>query len=103
MKFQVNGGGWAIGQFLIPASTIIDIADKPEHELTEYERLARGRIPPIDVCSLDCGAAIALWRAYPWHRERLHRRLDPVQEAAFQRLLRMDEATLQRHWGAGKG
>jgi hypothetical protein len=97
VRFQVNQG-WAIGQTLIPASTIIDIADKEDCELTPEERLAKGRIPPIDVLSLDADAAIALWRAYPFHRERLRRQLDPVNQATFERLLGMDEGTLQRHW-----
>jgi hypothetical protein len=97
MRYQINQG-WPIGQFLIPPSTTIDIADKPDHELSEFERLAKGRIPPIDVCALDADAAIALWRAYPFHRERLRRQLDPVNQATFERLLGMDEGTLQRHW-----
>jgi hypothetical protein len=102
MRYQINGGGWAIGQTLIPQSTIIDIADKPDHELTEFERLAKGRIPPIDVCALDADAAVALWRAYPWHRDRLRRQLDPFNEATFERLVGMDEAALQRHWPRGR-
>lgn len=55
MRFQINQG-WAIGQFLIPASTVIDLVGKAENELTEFERLARGRVPPIDaicVCARD--------------------------------------------------
>ena len=95
MHFQVNTG-WAIGQFLIPAATIINIADKPDAELSEFERLAKGRIPPLDACALDADAAILLWRAYPWHRDRLYRRLDSHQEATFQQLVGMGEAALQR-------
>ena len=32
MRFQVNGGGWAIGQVLIPGATILDYADKRDDE-----------------------------------------------------------------------
>jgi hypothetical protein len=102
MRFQINQG-WAIGQFLIPPSTIIDLADKQDYELTPFEQLAKGRVPPIDVCALDADAAIVLWRAYPDHHERLYRCLDAFNEETFQKLLGTDEATLQRHWPRGKG
>jgi hypothetical protein len=102
MKFQVNTG-WPVGQFLIPASTIIDIGDKPEHELSEYERLARGRIPPLDAVALDADAAIAIWRAYPFHRDRLYRQLDETNEATFARLVALSEGVLARYWQQGKG
>ena len=102
VKFQVNQG-WAIGQFLIPPSTIIDIGDKRDDELTEWERLAKGHCPPIDAAALDADCALLMWRGYPWHRERLCRRLDPFNEQTFGRLLAMDETTVQRYWPQGKG
>jgi hypothetical protein len=103
MRYQLSGGGWPVGQVLIPNSTIIDLGDKAEHQLTEFEKLARGRIPPLDTLALDADSAIALWRWYPFHRDRLRRHLDPFEEATFQRLLGMSEATLQRHWPQGAG
>jgi hypothetical protein len=102
VRFQVNQG-WPIGQTLIPAATVIDIGDKPEHELSEFERLARGKIPPLDATALDYDSALTLWRAYPEHRHRLRRNLDDFNEETFQRLLGTDEATLQRHWPRGAG
>jgi hypothetical protein len=102
MRFQITQG-WPIGQFLIPASTIIDIADKPDHELGEYERLAGGRIPPRDSLALDADAAVTLWRAYPWHRDQLRRHLSPFETETFQNLLGMSERILERHWPQGKG
>jgi hypothetical protein len=100
MKFQVNTG-WPIGQFLIPPATIIDIADKPDAELSEFERLAKGRPIPIDCTALDFDSALTLWRAYPEHRHRLRRHLDDFNEETFQRLLGTDEAALQRYWPRG--
>ena len=46
MKYLVGGGGWPIGGVLIPAGTLIDLPDdKPEHLLSPWERLAKGRVP----------------------------------------------------------
>jgi hypothetical protein len=97
MRFQINQG-WAIGQTLIPASTIIDIADKPDHELTEFERLAKGRIPPLDATALDYDSALVLWRSCPdHHRHRLRRCLSEFDTAMFEKLLG-NEAVLARYW-----
>ena len=53
MRYQISGGGWPIGSWLIPAGTIIDLPEgKAEHELTEWERIARGRLPPRDAVAL---------------------------------------------------
>jgi hypothetical protein len=101
VRFQVNQG-WAIGQFLIPPATIIDIADKPDAELSEFERLAKGRPIPIDCTALDYDSALTLWRAYPEHRHRLRRNLDDFNEETFQRLLAMNEEAL-KHWRRGAG
>jgi hypothetical protein len=101
MRFQVNQG-WAIGQTLIPPSTIIDIADKPDHELMEFERLARGRIPPLDSTALDYDCALLLWRIYPDHRHRLRRCLSEFDEETFQKMLGMNEEAL-KPWPRGAG
>jgi hypothetical protein len=102
MRFQI-ANGWPIGQFLIPAGVVINIGDKEDCELTEYEKLAKGRIPPIDICALDADCAVAMWRFYPFSRDRLRRELSPFETETFERLLGMNEAVLQRHWPQGKG
>jgi hypothetical protein len=53
MKYQISGGGWPIGGWLIPAGTIIDSDGKAEHQLSEWERLAKGRLRPRDAIALD--------------------------------------------------
>jgi len=102
VKFQINGGGYLVGQVLIPASTVINLT-KPDAELTEFERLARGRPIPLDVTALDYDCALLLWRAHPSRRHLLRRHLSEFDEAMFQRLLlAADEATL-RYWPQGVG
>jgi hypothetical protein len=101
MRFQVNEG-WPIGQFLIPASTIIDIGDKPDHELTEFERLARGRPIPLSATALDYDSALVLWRAFPEQRHRLRRDLSPFDQEIFEKLLAMNEQAL-KPWPRGTG
>lgn len=78
MRYQISGGGWPIGSWLIPAGTIIDLPEgKAEHELTEWERTARGRLPPRDAVALDEQTYQAMVKQYeigpkpPW---RVHRR-----------------------------
>ena len=97
MRFQINGGGFLVGQVHIPASTVIDLT-KADADLTEFEKLARGKVPPLDSTALDADCALVLWRAYPWLRHRLRRDLSPFDEETFQKLLGMDDATLERHW-----
>jgi hypothetical protein len=103
MRFQVNGGGRFIDQTLIPPSTVIDLADKQDHEMTPSELLAKGRPIPLDVTALDADCAISLWKSYPDHRHRLRRNLDPAQEALFARLRDLDPAALEAAWPTGKG
>jgi hypothetical protein len=100
LKFQINGGGWAIGQILVPTGTVINIVDAPDHELGEYDRLARGRIPPLDSTALDYDCALFLWRLYPGHRHRLRRCLSDFDEKTFQKMLAMNEEAL-KHWPRG--
>jgi hypothetical protein len=101
MHYQINLG-WLVDQFLIPHGEIIN-TNKPDRELSPAERLARGRIPPLDSRPLDADARLTLWRAYPHCRERLYRCPDEFYESVFQRLSAMDEATLERHWPRAKG
>ncbi len=79
MKYQISGGGWPIGSWLIPAGTIIDNPDtKAEHELTRWERLARGRIPPRDAIALDDETYELMRKQYeigPRPAWRVHRRI----------------------------
>jgi hypothetical protein len=102
MRFQITQG-WPIGQFLLPPATVIDLGDKEDHELTEYEKLAKGRIPPIDICALDADCAIAMMRFYPWSHDKLRRDLSDFEEAILQQLLSLNERTLERLWARGKG
>jgi hypothetical protein len=78
VRYQISGGGWPIGAVLIPGATIIDLPEgKAEHEMTEWERIAKGRLPPRDAISLDEETYAAMQAAYefgprpPW---RVHRR-----------------------------
>jgi hypothetical protein len=52
-QYQIRNG-WPVGQYLIPCTTIIDDPDnKPEHLLSHWERIARGRFPPRDAIPLN--------------------------------------------------
>jgi hypothetical protein len=76
MKYQIRNG-WPIGGVLIPADTIIDLPEgKPEHLLTEWERLAKGRIPPHDAIALDDETYALMVKHYetPGAQRRVHRR-----------------------------
>jgi hypothetical protein len=100
MRFQINGGGWAIGQILVPAGTVINIVDAPDHELGEFQRLARGKIPPLDSTALDYDCAVLLWRLYPGQRHRLRRSLSEFDATMFEKMLSMNEEAL-KHWPRG--
>jgi hypothetical protein len=91
MRFQV-GNGWVIGAVCIPASVIINLApDKREEDHTEFEKLARGRLPPpIDSCALDWDCAVTMWRAYDGLRHRLHRHLSSYDQEMFDRIVSGD-------------
>jgi hypothetical protein len=62
---------------LIPAGTIINLDGKAEHQLTEWERLAKGRVPPRDAIARDDETYALMVKHYeigpkpPW---RVHRR-----------------------------
>jgi hypothetical protein len=78
VRYQISGGGWPIGSWLIPAGTIIDLPEgKAEHELTEWERIARGRLPPRDAIALMEETYQAMRAAYEGPARgswRVHRR-----------------------------
>jgi hypothetical protein len=99
MRFQVNNG-WAVGQTLIAHGVIIDADGKEDYELTPEERLAKGRIPPLDVTALDYDCALFLWRLYPGQRHRLRRSLSEFDATMFEKMLGMDEEAL-KHWPRG--
>jgi len=71
--------------------------------LSPWEIVAKGRVPPLDATALDADAAVVLWRAYPFHRERLRLHLDDHNRETFERLSAMDEETLEQHWPRGEG
>jgi hypothetical protein len=58
MKYQLNGA-WPIGQYLIPATTIIDTSAGDD-----WSRLARGRVPPLNATPLDDEAHKAMLNHY---------------------------------------
>jgi hypothetical protein len=77
---------FAIGQFCIPAATVINGDKVDESEMTQWERLAQGHCPPIDAVALDWDASIVMWEQYAELRHRLQRNLGPAHEEMFQRL-----------------
>jgi hypothetical protein len=83
MKFQIGPQGWPIGGMLIPASTVIDLT-KPEGELSDWEKLARGHPLPMDAGPLDDEAYAELVRAHGMKRsyarpERVKARNGPAE------------------------
>jgi hypothetical protein len=61
MKFQVNGAGWAIGQWLVPAGSVLDTREGTDH----WSNIARGKIPPLASSPLDDEAHAAMVANYP--------------------------------------
>jgi hypothetical protein len=55
MKYQINQGGFPVGQYLIPAMTVIDSASNDD-----WSKLARGHTIPINATPLDDEAVKAL-------------------------------------------
>ena len=84
MRYQL-ANAFVIGQFAIPAATFINL-DKPENELTQWEKFAKGHVPPLDAIALDWDCADVMHRAYPGHRHRLKRQLEPFHEEMFGKL-----------------
>jgi hypothetical protein len=48
MRHQINGAGLAIGDVLLPATTVVDASANDE-----AARVARGKIPPSNATPLD--------------------------------------------------
>ena len=105
MRYQVGPRGWPVtGQHLIPPSTILDYADKRDDELTPYETIAKGKVPPLDITIMDADCAMVMWRSvHSDLHHRLQRKLDPFQEETFRRLSWMPEEAQERLWPRGKG
>jgi xylose isomerase len=55
--------------------------------MTQWEKFAKGHVPPIDALALDWDAAWTIWEAYPEFRHRLRRNLAPFHEEMFQKIL----------------
>jgi hypothetical protein len=72
MKFQLDQTGWPIGQFVVPAGTTLDLG-KPESQMTDWEKLARGRAPPMNALALDDEAEQTMQRAHPWNLNMIRR------------------------------
>jgi hypothetical protein len=64
MRWQIGGGGWPVGQYLIPAGTII--IGKP----AKYNGVDLPFPMPIDAMPLDEEAALLSLSWYPelWHQ-----------------------------------
>ena len=72
MKYQLSGCGWPVGQFLIPVGTIIDLT-KPPEQMNDWEKLALGKLPPLNALALDDDCANAMEQGYPGHLYLLHK------------------------------
>lgn len=72
MKYQLAQHGWPIGQFLIPVGTIIDLTKDPE-QMNDWEKLAQGKLPPLNALALDDDCANAMEQGYPGHLYLLHK------------------------------
>jgi hypothetical protein len=84
MKWQVGRGGWLVGQWLIPAGTIVSGVAGPDGELVEAPQWHGVTLPvdsvrpmPINAAALDEEAALLMLRWYQnygglhlWHRLR---------------------------------
>lgn len=63
MRYQLTQG-FVVGQFLIPPGTEINLS-KPESEMTDWEKLAQGRVPPAGAIPLDDEARELVEWAHP--------------------------------------
>jgi hypothetical protein len=57
MRYQLIDHGWPIGGIVIPPGTIIDLGQpwsrKPDDKLTQWEKLAKDKAPPLNALALD--------------------------------------------------
>jgi hypothetical protein len=72
MKYQLAQHGWPIGQWLIPVGTVIDHGKAPE-QMNDWEKLALGKLPPMNAVPLDTDCAEAMAKGYPGHLFLLHK------------------------------
>ena len=66
MRFRITGPGWRLGDALVPADTIIDLAKSDR-----WSKLAKGKTIPINATPLDDEAWAAQLAAYAEHRHLL--------------------------------
>jgi hypothetical protein len=79
MRYAIGAGGWPVGQYLIPAGTLIDTS-----ATDDWSRLAAsinsrgdpwdrviGHTPPMNAVALDQAAWNAMASAYPGYRHLL--------------------------------
>jgi hypothetical protein len=67
-KFMVAGMGWPVGQFLIPASTIIDTTNELDPWRQACRQLLLDHPPPPDAIPLDQATYDAMVLAYDPNR-----------------------------------
>jgi hypothetical protein len=66
MKFRITGPGWRLGDALVPANTVIDLAKSDR-----WSKLAKDKTIPIDALPLDQEAWETQLRLYGEHRHLL--------------------------------
>ena len=66
MRFRITGKGWRLGDALVPADTIIDLAKSDR-----WSKLAKGKPVPFDAVPLDEEALQEQVRLYPDHKHLL--------------------------------
>jgi len=73
MKWQLGGTGWPVGQWLIPASTILNGAAGPDGKITvKWNEITLPMPIPINAIALDNEAAALMLEWYPDQHYRLH-------------------------------
>lgn len=88
---------WPIGQFTISSGTTLNL-DRDEAQMTQCERWAKDRIPPLNaILSLDWECAWVMHEAYGENfSHRLKRALGSFHEEFFGKLIRGDVKLLSR-------
>jgi hypothetical protein len=98
MKFQITGAGWPVGQYLIPASTIID-----SNADDDWSRHARDqKVPPINSTPLDLEAYDAMVKHYPAFLHQLFGLTVPYRPERVKEVMDDIEAFLAR-WDKKRG
>jgi hypothetical protein len=60
MRFRITGQGWRLGDALVPAETIVDLAKSDQ-----WSQRAKGKPVPFDAVPLDEEALQEQLRLYP--------------------------------------